>query len=493
MENERGRDSKPALFPTNSRIFHSMKVKTIFPMGAGLFAVLAAGAGFIRVNSRERSNSEAHSGNRNSISRREAGPPLDSAAFESGSNESDPARREELLRQWADAMEVGKIEEFLTQAESIADPKLRSEIRQALLSRWAERDLSGLGAWFGKRDAADEMHQESRDLLIKVLTRAEPAQALSWMETSLSESVRRELYGPFFSRWAERDPASAAARLGQLANTTPGDSPAWNTLIGQVAAQWARTDLNHALAWTSSLPEGVTKSQAMVQISYQWAAADPRAAAAYAAQRYDMELLNAVAATWTASDPKSAADWASGLPEAEGQFTAMATTAAVWAQEDPAAAAAYASSLPAGEARDRALVAVASALSYSDPSEAAKWAEQFGEGTARAQAFERLVNAWAVTDPYEAGQWLQHLPRTPSRDSAVIAFCSVIDGEDPAASFRWAETVSDEAIRNQKLERTAMLWLARSPALARQAIARSSLPEEIKNQLVAGASAVAAP
>ena len=62
----------------------------------------------------------------------------------------------------------------------------------------------------------------------------------------------------------------------------------------------------------------------------------------------------------------------------------------------------------------------------------------------------------------------------------------MIDGEDPAASFRWAETVSDEGIRNQKLEHTAMLWLARNPALARQAIAQSRLPEEIKNQLVAG-------
>jgi hypothetical protein len=467
-----------------------MKVKTILLTCVGFFAVLAVASVLIRSHSQEDAKAEAPSRaeNQKELSRKTETPLQEhTSTFASALKETDPVRRKEMLRQWADAMEVGKIEAFLANVESIAGPKWRSEIQQALLSSWAARDLPGLATWFGKREAADEMHQESRDLLIKVLTGVEPDKGLQWIERSLPESVRRELYEPFFLQWARRDPAAAAARLRELAETATGDVLAWNSLIPQVAAEWARTDLGRAFDWASSLPDGATRSQAMVEVSYQWAATDPRGAAAYAEQRYDMALLKAVAGTWAASDPKSAAAWASGLPEAEGQFTAMATASAVWAQEDPAAAAAYVNALPPGEARNRALVAVASAWAYADPPAAARWAEQLLEGPARGGAFERLINAWTVTDPYAAGQWLQHLPATPSRDSAVIAFCSAIDGEDPAVSFAWAGTVSDEVTRNQKLERTATIWLAKDPALARSAIAQSRLPEDIKSQLMAGA------
>jgi hypothetical protein len=124
----------------------------------------------------------------------------------------------------------------------------------------------------------------------------------------------------------------------------------------------------------------------------------------------------------------------------------------------------------------------------TDAPKAAKWVEQFPEGAAQEQAFEQVVNAWAVSNAGEASQWLQHLPENRSRDSAVIAFCSVIDGTDPAASFKWAETISDESIRNQRLQRTAESWLMESPAAARQYIARSNLPGDIKKQLLSAAA-----
>jgi hypothetical protein len=470
-----------------------MKTKFILPSGAALLVLGMAGMAWVGGGKHTvpahnvkiggssglrqgRPGSEPHAGN-------QVRDLLQAALAESNSE-----HRKELLRQWADSMDPGDIEHWLEQADSAVNQEMRSEVRQVLLSCWTKKDMAGMAAWFGERQAADEMHQESRDILLKVLGAQEPSQAFSWMEKTLSESVRRELYGPFFRQWTAGNPSAAAAKLRQMAAASPEDA-VWGELAGQLAGQWAQTDVNGAVAWAQALPKGAAKAQALVQVSYRWAEVDPKAAAACAARQDDLALLQAVAITWAASDPKSAAAWALELPAGERQNSAMAGAAAVWAQKEPAKAAAYANSLPEGEARNQARVSVASMWASSDPAEAAKWVEQFAEGAVREQAFERVINAWAAADAGEASQWLQRLPEDRSRDSAVIAFCSVIEGTDPGASFAWAESISDESIRNQKLERTAAAWLKESPAEARQYIAQSKLlPGDIKQQLLAAAA-----
>lgn len=411
-----------------------------------------------------------------------------SLSLEAALQEVNPGRRRELLDRWAETIEVEKIENFLAHVEWMVSAEQCAEVRQALLSSWGRRDRTSMAAWFGRRRAADVLHQEARDVLNKELGAQEPAAALAWMEQSMPEEARHELYGPFFQQWVDRDPAAAAGALRRLADAAGGESTFWSHLFGEVGMQWAKADLPRAVAWTRSLPEGAMRSQAILQVSYQWAAVAPREAAEFAATQNNVELFEAVAGTWAANDPRRASEWAGGLPASEGQSAALSTIAAVWAQSDPAAAAACASSLPVGEARNQALGAVAAVWSDTDPPQAVKWAEAISEGPARERAFARLVNSWAVTSASETGQWLEHLPASPSRDTAVATFCGVIDGTDPAASFAWAQTISDEDMRNQKAERTAILWLAKDPTLAGPTIARSNLPAEIKNQLAGGSS-----
>jgi hypothetical protein len=398
--------------------------------------------------------------------------------------ETDPERRQERLRQWADSIGTGAMEQTLLGLAWSKDPGMRSDACQALLSSWADRDMPGLAGWFAARNAADALHQQARDALVWNFGQRDPSGMFAWMEKTQPESVRHELYAPFFRQWAGTDPAAAAAKLRQQAEASPEKAAFWNDLIGQIAAQWAQADLNGALAWTQALPKGEAKARALEQVAYLWAESDPQAAAACAARENNAALYKAVASTWAMKDPASAAAWALRLPAGEGKDSAAAGVAALWAQKEPAAAATYANSLPEGGARHQARIAVAAMWADADAPKAAQWVEQFPEGFTREQALTQVIRAWAGANAKDAGQWLQRLPQTRSRDAAVTAFCGVIGGTDPAISFKWAETIQDQEIRQQQLEQTASSWLRKNPADARKAIAQSSLSVALKKQLL---------
>jgi hypothetical protein len=376
--------------------------------------------------------------------------------------EADTARRRVLLRQWADSLDVSAIRNFIAGIESATSPDLRVEIRLALLSSWSRRDVPGMADWFGTRDAADEMHQEARELLTQALVRHEPAMGFEWMEKSLPEAVRHELYGSFFRQWAGVDPAAAAAHLRHLSEASPG-IPVWTDLIGQVVSQWAGADLKGAVAWTMTLPDGPDKSRVMMQLSDRWVQSDPNAAAAYAGAQHAPALLNAVVGKWAEIDPRNATAWANTLPVGAERSGALISAATTWTQKEPQAAATYVGGLSAEDEKARATLAVAAVWATADPAEAAKWVERFPEGTVREEAVAQLLGTWAERNLDAAGQWLRNLPDTRSRDVAVSAFCTVLESADPVASFAWAETISDKSIREQRIESAALAWMDRHP------------------------------
>jgi hypothetical protein len=295
-----------------------------------------------------------------------------------------------------------------------------AETSRARLESWAARDLSGFAEWFCQQRTNDEQHQLARDILADELARRDPSSRFTWMEKSLPESVRRELYGPFFRAWTEVNPATAGAKLRALADGAGGG---WDNLIGQIASVWSKKDPPAAMDWLQSLPAGEAKALALVQATYRWVDADASAAAAYAARHRDPTLLKAAADRWAENDAASAAAWAAALPAEAGRDDVIGRITAKWSSTDPAAT--------------------------------ARWATQLPESPTREQAFGQLVTVWAAADRPAAERWLQTLPATRSRDFAVSAFCNATESTDPDASLQWARTIAAPALRAQRLERIA--------------------------------------
>ena len=55
---------------------------------------------------------------------------------------------------------------------------------------------------------------------------------------------------------------------------------------------------------------------------------------------------------------------------------------------------------------------------------------------------------------------------------------------DPATAAAWAEALSDERQRNARLENIARNWLSQDDAAARDWIAKSALPDDVKKRLL---------
>jgi hypothetical protein len=95
------------------------------------------------------------------------------------------------------------------------------------------------------------------------------------------------------------------------------------------------------------------------------------------------------------------------------------------------------------------------------------------------------MNRWSESDPYNAAVWLGTLPQGESRDAAVSSFTRRIASSNPEAAAQWAESISDQNIRNRQVESIALTWLRIDATTATAWVTRSSLPAETKARLLA--------
>lgn len=262
-----------------------------------------------------------------------------------------------------------------------------------------------------------------------------------------------------------KDWEAAASALWSLAISGDEDrrTRALDMLRG-VVVEWLSHDAAKALAWVQALPPGPAQAEILGQVSYE---------------------IRTEAGALASEDPQKAADWLRTLPSGEAAARAAASVAKAWAAKDPLAAASYASNLSLEGARNQAASAVASTWGSQDPREAALWAGGLPEGAMRENAMKGLITAWTfLGDPNEAAQWLEQQPQTRSLDVAVDTFSAAVAPKDPEAAFQWASTIADETLRNGQLTEVARTWLVLAPEAARTHIIQSSLPQEIKNQLL---------
>lgn len=371
-------------------------------------------------------------------------------------DERDPAKRQALLRAWADGIDSALMASFLAELHMIDDPLLRNEARQALLYSWTTRDLVAVAQWFGTLGPAHDLQQEGRDQLVLALLQCDPEDVLAALQSSLPPTTSQQLYGPYFRAWAATQPAAAGAKLVALASAESGNPRVWHDLISQVAAQWVEIDVPAAIAWVRSLPESPAKIKAELQTAYRWTELDPLAASAYAAEAQNLQLVKTVAGKWAEANPAAALDWGATLPESTAQARALSGAAAAWAQTDPRAAASYAARLD--------------------------------EPGLRADVAASVASSWAFNDPQAAGDWVRSLPADASRDLAVGELCNALRFTAPEQAFAWAGAITDAEVRDHTIARVAVGWLKQAPDAARAAITRAALPDELKSGIFAQAT-----
>ena len=347
-----------------------------------------------------------------------------------------------------------------------------------------------------------------------------PAAALQWMQ-SLPEGQTKDIVSSTISReMAARDPQAAF----DIA-TGIGDSDRRTAAQENVVNQWSEKNPAAATEWMQSLPEGLTKDLAASAVSRSMAENDPQASMDMASGIGDSKLRTeaervaaiflyekdpAAAIQWMQSlpvgqtkdsaargissmmsngdknpQPAAAMDMASGIGDSNLRNEAQGSVAIAWMSHDPAAAIQWMQSLPEGQTKDSALQGfIYHYQNNNNPQAAFDMATGIGDTGKRTEQELNAARWFFDHDPAAAVPWMQSLPVGPTKDLAASGISRGMFYTDPKEAMDMASGIGDSNLRIEAQKNVAERWSKKDPAAATQWINRSSLPQEVKTQLL---------
>ena len=158
-----------------------------------------------------------------------------------------------------------------------------------------------------------------------------------------------------------------------------------------------------------------------------------------------------------------------------------------WVGKDTDAAVAYMAKMDQGE-RDDIMKEVVEQWGRNGADAqpaAAEWVAAQPEGQGKVDATGEIVGQGMRSDAVAASEWLNGQPEGDAKDrgiSALLRDRSV--REDPEAAVAWADSISNQEMRSEQVERSARSWLASDRAAALEYLEQSnSLSAEQKQSL----------
>lgn len=301
-------------------------------------------------------------------------------------------------------------------------------------------------------------------------------------EAAEHDGMDDELRALLLEELIKSNPRLAA---GYIAGLPAG--PVRDAWLDRLVPAWLQANFPAALSWARNLPEDAMKARALVHLSYRWMEQDPVAVAEYALtqRKTNGQLLNTLASQWARRDPQAAVEWVANLPDELQRRRLFTSMVATWAESSPSAAALFAGNLAAEDGRDEAIITVVSGWAQRDPVAAAQWVASFLPGRLQEQAILQVVPALVERNPLEAAQWLGTLSNGPAGDVAIASFSSLMANRDPALAFSFAEGITADRLRLQRMEAAARRWLAADPVAARKGLETADLPLALRARLLA--------
>lgn len=145
----------------------------------------------------------------------------------------------------------------------------------------------------------------------------------------------------------------------------------------------------------------------------------------------------------------------------ESRFGEYALLLSAWAKADPLAALTYAKE---NTGSNFATSTILTAWASADPEAAIRWAETNHDGEGANPYLAGIIRSLAGTDPARATQLLTGMPRSQERGEALDAFLPHLLKQGTEATRAWIESLTDDALRNGAMMRTADQLAATDPA-----------------------------
>jgi len=229
-------------------------------------------------------------------------------------------------------------------AESMPAGTMKNSAVSKVASAWASTDSIKAAEW-AKQLPQDGTSQSAQEAVTSVTA---PAENAGTAQVSIPEILNQDL----------------SVAVG-LAEQLP-DGKQRDAVMHSIALRWAEADPAAAAAWViQEMPDGLELNS----------------------------TLRAIVWDWTAKDSAGALAWTGELGDQARQADTMATIAMALAKKDPRQAVAVADKVPAGEARNNVVANIAFQWAHVDRNAATAWAESLSTEQGKEQALDAIRRA----------------------------------------------------------------------------------------------------
>jgi hypothetical protein len=295
-------------------------------------------------------------------------------------------------------------------------------------------------------------------------------------------SARGEKLEVFFDTAAHDFPAAV-----ELVHSHPLE--AIRKLETGLIVRWAASSLDEAINWARGIPDSEQKHETLLTLAGEAVRSNPALALQLAdeipSNLKKEDLISRALADWAATDPKAAAARVLAIQPGDNRNEAVLRVTTVWAESDPSSAGAFAvEQMSPGKTQDDAVIGIIQRWTQQDPEQAAAWLEAFPTGALRDTAVTELVKLWADKDSKGLSGWLKELPKGTEQDLALSAYVLKLASQHPEQAVESAKAITADAVRTQNLESIGESWLSTDPSAAKAWISQSELPEITKTRLL---------
>jgi len=187
----------------------------------------------------------------------------------------------------------------------------------------------------------------------------------------------------------------------------------------------------------------------LVKFYESWGRRDGAAAAKHAFTQ-NRSLIQHAFAGWLATDPDAPRDWVlSQTGSARARANLGRDLLHALPKFEHRLRAEWAGNFAADQYGSSILSEVAIAWGSDQPEETLEWIAGLPAGEARAGALETIFQRWTLRDPELASTHLTRMAEGPAKDLAISALAKAIYRDDPEAAALWAETITDEELRER--------------------------------------------
>ena len=270
--------------------------------------------------------------------------------------------------------------------------------------------------WAGKDPAAaaafaKESGNKSNAMrtIIETLARSDADNALAFARIHAPELIADGTLASTFRKGSGfADPERVARRLESLGTFDQATVQA----MRECSFDWAKRDRTAAREWALSLREATAREKALLGIYEGWFKADAKAAtAAMIAEprngRDLTEIAEQAILEWELKDWQSASGWIEKLPSEQEKTSAAVQLSQRLARDDAAVGAEFLKALPAGAIRDAAVAEYTANVSVKDAGSVMAWALSISDSAKKKGATQGVLKRWFEKNPAEAFEWLE--------------------------------------------------------------------------------------